>query len=150
MIQKLVAAFLFACLISPMASAEVSDKAVVLAPSDKKINWVKCPLFFTKDCRIGVLNGDPTKPNTDLLFKVGPGAVLPHHRHTSAERMVLLSGELKITYDGQDEVTWKKGEYAYGPPGLGHKGECVDGEGAEPCVLFIAFEGPVDATPITE
>jgi hypothetical protein len=33
--------------------------------------------------------------------------------------------------------------YAYGPAKAVHRGRCVS---AEACVLFIAFEGPVDAT----
>jgi hypothetical protein len=36
----------------------------------------------------------------------------------------------------------KPGTYAYGPPRLSHKAECG---AAGPCVLFIAFESPVDA-----
>jgi len=34
------------------------------------------------------------------------------------------------------------GEYAYGPAKLPHEATCTS---TTPCVLFIAFEGPVDA-----
>lgn len=132
-----------------LATAEdASKKAFIVSPSSEDLNWVPCPGFFSPDCLIGILHGDPAKANTDLLFKVAAGSKLPYHRHTSAERMILLSGVLKITYDGQEEVTWNTGEYAYGPAGLGHKGECVGGADAKECVLFIAFESPVDANPI--
>jgi quercetin dioxygenase-like cupin family protein len=76
-----------------------------------------------------------------VFFKVAPNYVLPHHWHTSAERMVLVSGELHVTYDGQPTTVLKPGMYAYGPAKAPHEGKCQD-RGA--CVLFIAFEGPVD------
>jgi mannose-6-phosphate isomerase-like protein (cupin superfamily) len=71
---------------------------------------------------------------------------LPAHWHTSAERMVLVSGELHVTYDGQDPGFLRPGMYAYGPAKAVHRGRCVSNE---PCVLFIAFEGPVDAISVS-
>jgi quercetin dioxygenase-like cupin family protein len=59
--------------------------------------------------------------------------------------MVLISGELHVTYDGQEPTILKPGMYAYGPSKAVHRGRCVS---AEACVLFIAFEGPVDATAV--
>ena len=55
------------------------------------------------------------------------------------------SGELRVTYDGQEPVTLKPGMYAYGPAKLPHKATCAPGD---PCVLFIAFESAVDAFPV--
>lgn len=89
-----------------------------------------------------VLQGDPAKPNADVVLKVGPGNTLPRHKHTSAERMILLKGTLQVTYDGAAPVTLKPGDYAYGPAGLPHVASC---KSKVPCLLFIAFEGPVDA-----
>ena len=71
-------------------------------------------------------------------------SVIPQHWHTSAERMVLISGELHVTYDGHKTAVLKPGTYAYGPAKLPHKAECKK---AGPCILFIAFESPVDAVP---
>jgi quercetin dioxygenase-like cupin family protein len=79
-----------------------------------------------------------------VFFKVPAGSTIPEHWHTSAERMVLVSGELTVTYQGQAATTLKKGTYAYGPPKVPHKATCAKGE---PCVLFIAFESPLDAVP---
>jgi quercetin dioxygenase-like cupin family protein len=56
--------------------------------------------------------------------------------------MVLVAGELHVTYDGHATAVLKPGTYAYGPPGMPHRAECSE---AGPCVLFIAFESPVDA-----
>ncbi len=89
-----------------------------------------------------VLHGDPVKPNADVLFKVPASSTLPVHWHTSAERMVLIAGELHVTFAGQQPAVLKPGTYAYGPSKRPHGGACVS---ATPCILFIAFEGPVDA-----
>jgi quercetin dioxygenase-like cupin family protein len=96
-------------------------------------------------CGISVLHGDPAQPNADVFFRVPGKARIPSHWHTSAERMVLVEGEMQVTYKGQATTTLKAGSYAYGPAKLEHEATCTsDG----PCVLFIAFEGPVDAHPV--
>ena len=89
-------------------------------------------------------NGDPAKANADVFFKVPANSTLPLHWHASAERMVLVAGELRVTYEGQAEASLKPGTYAYGPAKRPHSGFCAS---AVPCVLFIAFESPVDAMP---
>lgn len=61
--------------------------------------------------------------------------------------MVLVSGELQVTYDGQEPIILKPGAYAYGPAKHPHKGHCAQGD---PCVLFVAFELPIDAVPVDD
>jgi quercetin dioxygenase-like cupin family protein len=111
---------------------------------DSKLKWGPCPPFLPKGCEIAALHGDPAKSNADIFFKVPANSTIPRHWHTSAERMVLVSGELHVTYDGHKTAVLKPGTYAYGPAKLPHKAECKN---AGPCVLFIAFESPVDAVP---
>ncbi|MEQ1639698.1 MAG: cupin domain-containing protein [Novosphingobium sp.] len=106
------------------------------------VTWGGCPPIFPGACSMTVLQGDPAKPNSDVVLKVGPGTTLPRHKHSSAERMILLKGTLQVTYDGAKTATLKPGNYAYGPAGLPHVAVC---KSKVPCVLFIAFEGPVDA-----
>jgi quercetin dioxygenase-like cupin family protein len=97
-------------------------------------------------CNITVLHGDPSKRNVDILFKVpGNNYYIPNHKHSSAERMVLISGELHVTYEGEKTNVMKPGSYAYGPSNKPHLAKCV---GDEPCVIFIAFEEPLDAFPV--
>jgi quercetin dioxygenase-like cupin family protein len=119
------------------------ESALHHTATDPKLSWGGCPEFMPKGCAIAVLHGDPAQPNADVFFKVPAGAEIPRHHHTSAERMVLVSGEMKVTYDGQAPVTLRPGSYAYGPAKAPHSATCA--AGAAPCVLFIAFEGPVDA-----
>ena len=100
------------------------------------------PTDIPQGCEIAVLHGDPAKPNADVFLKVPAKYEIPPHSHTSAERMVLVSGELQVMYRGQTPSMLKPGMYAYGPAGAPHKASC---KSAEACVLFIAFEAPVDA-----
>ena len=137
---------LFFVLISPLTWAQTAapEPALALTFKDTSLKWGPCPAFIPQGCEIAVLHGDPARPNADIFFKVPADFTIPHHWHTSAERIVLVSGELQVTYDGQKPTTLKPGTYAYGPAKLPHKAVCGKGD---PCVLFIAFEGPVDAVP---
>jgi quercetin dioxygenase-like cupin family protein len=56
--------------------------------------------------------------------------------------MILVSGELHVTYEGQKPAVLRAGSYAYGPAKAKHEARCAK---AGPCVLFIAFESPIDA-----
>ena len=134
-------------LVSSFASAEapVTEASVALTADDPGLKWGPCPPFLPKGCAIAVLHGDPAKDNVDVFFKVPGKSTLPLHWHTSAERMVLVAGKLHVTYDGEKEVVLKQGTYAYGPAKKPHSGYCAS---KSPCVLFIAFESPLDATPI--
>ena len=119
---------------SPTAFARVHD--------DASLQWGDCPEFMPAGCAIAVLHGDPAQPGADVFFRVPGGAQIPRHFHSSAERMVLVAGELEVTYDDQSPVTLRAGHYAYGPAQAPHSGRC---RSPQPCVLFIAFDGPVDA-----
>lgn len=127
----------------PLAPA--GDIALVYMASDPAIKWGPCPAFLPRGCGLGVLHGDPAKPNADVLFRVPGRSSIPMHTHTSAERMVLISGVLQVMYEGQNMALLKAGSYAYGPAKVPHKATCMS---TVPCVLFIAFEGPVDAIPV--
>ena len=113
---------------------------------DPRVEWNPCPFdWMPEGCEIAIVQGlDPDGLNADAFFKLPPGSTVPEHYHTSAERMVLLSGVMEVDYEGQDPVRVLPGTYAYGPSGLPHETHCLQ-EGGEDCVLFIAFEEPVDA-----
>ena len=128
---------------------EMRNSKVVSHDEMGSLTWMACPApLDVAGCHITVLHGDPTKPNTDILFKLEPGASVPRHWHTSAERMVMISGEMEVTYDGEETQSFKPGTYAYGPSNKPHIAKCK--EGGDPCVLFIGFEEPVDSFVKTE
>ena len=121
-----------------------SDRPVALAANDAQLQWGPCPPLFPKGCEIAVLHGNPSEPNADVFLKVPANYTIPPHWHTSAERMVLVSGELHVQYDGHSPSVLRPGTYAYGPAKAPHRATCTT-SGA--CVLFIAFESAVDAHP---
>jgi len=123
------------------ATADAPEAPLATAMSDPSLSWGPCPPLFPAGCEIAVLHGNPANPNADVFLKVPANYSIPHHWHTSAERMVLVSGEMHVTYDGHDTAVLTPGMYAYGPATAPHRAECRD---KGPCVLFIAFEGPVD------
>ena len=127
------------------AQAPVPEQSVTWTAEDPSIKWAPCPPFLPPGCGIAVLHGDPSKDNVDVFLKVPAKSVLPPHWHSSAERMVLVAGELHVTYDGQKMAVLRSGTYAYGPAKVPHKGFCASDV---PCVLFIAFESPLDAVPV--
>lgn len=132
-------------LLSPAQAQEpATERALALTMDDAVLKWGPCPPFLPAGCAIAVLHGDPAKANVDVFFKVPAKSTIPLHWHTSAERMVLVGGELHVTYVGQPAAVLRPGSYAYGPAKQPHHGSCVSDV---PCVLFIAFESPLDAVP---
>ncbi|HEY0648928.1 cupin domain-containing protein [Phenylobacterium sp.] len=124
------------------SAAPQGEAPLAIKAADPALKWGPCPAIFPAGCEIAVLHGDPAKPNADVFLRVKGGQRLPAHTHTSAERMVLVTGELRVKYQGAPAATLTPGMYAFGPAGLPHEADCRDGQ---PCTLFIAFEGPVDA-----
>ena len=120
---------------------EPFENSVVVTHTDENLQWGPCPEFMPEGCEIAVLHGNPAENNADIFFKVLANADIPMHTHTSAERMILVSGELEVTYEDEETRILKEGTYAFGPAKKPHKAKCGD----SPCVLFIAFEEPVDA-----
>lgn len=122
--------------------AQEDGNAFVRSVDTEKLEWGDCPEFMPKNCSIAVLRGDPAKPNADIFFKLQGNTNVPVHWHHSPERMVLISGEMEVEYKGQDPKVMEAGTYAYGPAERPHKASCLSDAA---CVLFIAFENPIDA-----
>lgn len=131
---------LVAVAVSPAAWS--GEQAHIARAGDATLEWGPCPDFMPKSCAIAVLHGDPAKRNSDVFFRLQGGTAAPHHWHSSAERMVLVEGHMRVDYDAQEPVDLRPGTYAYGPAEHPHVATCLS---EEPCVLFIAFEEPVDA-----
>ena len=144
--KRVVQIALALALVGGRASAQAPAQELALARSaqDAQLQWGPCPPFMPAGCGLAVLHGDPAKPNADVFLKLPANAAIPEHWHTSAERMVLVAGELSVSYRGQATVVLKPGMYAYGPAKLPHSASCA---GSASCVLFIAFESAVDAVP---
>jgi len=145
--QSCIVALFLLLLTALLAEALAQERAHTWNADDPKLEWAPCPEFMPEGCGIAVLQGDPAEPNADVFFRLAPDTTVPMHWHSSAERMILISGQMQVNYEGQAPVVLTPGTYAYGPADLPHETYC---EAGEECILFIAFEGPVDAMPTEE
>lgn len=147
LVSMLLVSLLSITVLAQESSVTGEELSVLKTIDDTGLEWGPCPPFMPEGCAIAVLHGDPSKVNVDVLFKVEANSDIPNHWHNSPERMILLSGELKVTYEGEKTQTMKIGSYAYGPSKKPHTAKCGnDG----PCIIFIAFENPLDAFEIVE
>ena len=140
--RKFTLTIFASALVFMLSAVQANEPALAYKYDDKRLQWGPCPAFIGEGCQIAVLHGDPAKSNLDIFFKVPSDFAIPHHWHTSAERMTLVSGKMKVTYDNQSSEMLETGMYAYGPSKRPHTAYCEKGD---PCVLFIAFEEPLDA-----
>lgn len=126
------------------SAAEQHERPLAISQAADGLPWVDCPALFPPGCKMAVLHGNPSQPAADIFLRVPSGYTIPAHSHTSAERMILVTGQLEVTYAGHATVSLQRGDYAYGPPKLPHTARC---NGPEACTLFIAFNSAVDALP---
>ena len=124
--------------------SDTLKEPLVYSHNSKDLTWVNCPDFLP--CQIASLNGELGGNNNDVFIKFPSLAEIPFHTHTSTEHMILLEGEFHTTYKGFERVVLKKGDYAFGPADLAHDGYCAS---KEDCVMFVAYETPIDAIPIS-
>jgi mannose-6-phosphate isomerase-like protein (cupin superfamily) len=138
--------FIFLAISLNAQSNNLSDTEISFATTidNKEMKWLPAPDFFP-GCSFTILHGDISKPNLDFFFKIEANTKVVNHIHNSPERMILVSGELEVEYEGEKPVVLKAGSYAYGPAGKPHKAKCLDNG---PCVLFVAMVDPFDAVPI--
>lgn len=136
--------FVVLFLLGIQLNAQTAEMSYAVSADSPTLKWNPAPDFFP-GCTFTILHGDIEKPNLDFLFKVEPDTFIMKHTHTSPERMILISGTMEVTYEGEKTQVLKAGSYAYGPAKKPHTAKCLKGD---PCVLFIAMVDPFDAVPI--
>ena len=125
--------------------AQEADPPISLTPDDPSLEWIPCADFIPDDCQAAILRLGPDGRNSDVLYRIPAGMSLPAHWHTSQERMILISGEFHIDYDGHPPLVMGAGSYAWGPPGVPHTARCAD---RGTCLVFVAFVDPPDGFPV--
>jgi quercetin dioxygenase-like cupin family protein len=123
------------------------NKFTSVDANDSSLQWGECDPILPKGCMATVIQGDPTKPNANLLVKFPPKYSFEPHAHTAAENMILLQGEMTMEYDGAAKTKVKAGTFAYGPAKAAHRGSC---DSDVPCVLYINWDAPVDILPASK
>ena len=99
-----LATALLLALAGPTTLASRTEPALAFATDDPGLAWGPCPAFIPEGCQIAVLHGDPALANADVFFKVPGDFTIPHHWHTSAERMVLVIRDQKLDRDAHKAV----------------------------------------------
>ena len=85
--------------------AAATEAPLARTVSDGTLQWGACPAVFPAGCEMAVLHGDPAKPNADLFLRVPGGYAIPAHTHSSAERIILVTGKLDVKYQGAQPIT---------------------------------------------
>jgi hypothetical protein len=113
----------------PATRATIQKDAVLLAPADAQ--WTDVP--DSGGIRQAVLWGDPATRGYGAFNKWPAGLDVPLHWHTFDHRVVVLSGVLALTLEGQPTREFPAGSYLMVPGRARHAASC--GAGAE-CVFF--------------
>jgi mannose-6-phosphate isomerase-like protein (cupin superfamily) len=141
----LLGLFAVLALATPVEAQEAPEAPILLTPDDPSLEWAPCGDPFPQGCDFAVLRLGPDGWNSDVFYRIQANTALPAHWHTSQERMILISGEFHVDFDGHDPIVMRAGNYAWGPPGVPHTARCAD---RGTCLLFVAFVDPPDGFPV--
>jgi quercetin dioxygenase-like cupin family protein len=132
-------------LLATVTGAQAQDAPLALTPNDPTLEWIPCGEFIPPECQAAILRLGPDGKDSDVLYRIPANMDLPAHWHSSPERMILISGEFHIDYDGHAPLVMRAGSYAWGPPRVPHSARCGN-QGT--CFLFVAFVDPPDGFPV--
>ncbi len=128
---------LFAVLLPSFSLAQIPTGPRAM-PVDK-IEW-KSPGSLPPGAEFHALYEDKTTKAVETLVRFKAGYVLPEHRHTQDEVLVVTKGKLAITMNGEETVL-SPGAYAVIPGGTPHSFK-VKGMGR--CEFVVTMSGPFD------
>ena len=120
------------------AKAASGGKAVLMAASDLK--WVEPP-GSPPGVKMAVLWGDPSKSAHGAMHNFPGGFAAPLHFHSAGHHVVVVSGTLLLTPEGEMEKTLPAGSYFSFTGKKKHVTKCAAGAD---CVLFIDCGGAWD------
>lgn len=113
-------------------------KAVLWAADELK--WID-PAGAPPGVKMAVLWGDPAKGPHGAMHRFPAGFSAPLHHHTAGHHVVVVSGTLLLTPEGEAEKKLGPGSYFSLTGKKQHVTKCD--AGAE-CVLFVDCGGPWD------
>lgn len=122
---KIGAVAIAAAMVTGVSASAQDHAGMVLMPNASSIQWHANPPGLPKGTEIAVLAGDPAKPGPFVLrVKFQANAMVPPHRHATAENLTILSGDL---YHGMGETLDKAhgdrletGGFVFLPPMMPH------------------------------
>jgi hypothetical protein len=87
--------------------------------------------------------GDPRTGPSTWVLKAPPGCVVPWHRHTAQEQLMVVAGDVRGEMTDHPPTLLQAGGFASMPGGMAHQFTC---QGAVACVMFVTFDGAYDIT----
>ncbi len=110
------------------------------------VKWTDLDPTGFPGIKIADVWGDHTKGAYGAFLKFPAGFVSPLHTHTSAIKIVVVSGTYIQTPEGKAEERLGPGSYAFQPNGnYKHISAC---DKASECELFIQSSGKFDLKPV--
>jgi quercetin dioxygenase-like cupin family protein len=105
-------------------SIQASDQHHTVVPADE-VKWGPAPPSLPPGAQAAVLLGSPAKPGPFVLrLKFPAGFVVPPHRHSQDEFVIILSGKMTITAGEKvDRAALKAlapGSFFHLPAGMAH------------------------------
>jgi beta-alanine degradation protein BauB len=152
-ILAFVASFVLAAAVLAQAPGVAKGKSAPKAGAGTPIfipsgdlKWADLDPTGAPGVKIADVWGDHTKGAYGAFLKFPPGFVAPLHTHTSAIKIVVMSGTYMQTPEGKAEERLGPGSYAFQPGGnYKHISAC---DKASECELFIQSTGKFDLLPV--
>src|SRR5437762_592765 len=87
--------------------------------------WKDGPPTLPKGTKVAVLEGDPKAPGIfTMRLRVPAGSVVEPHTHPRAERVTILSGEVRVgfgdTFERKGMTAFHPGDFYVNPPESHH------------------------------
>lgn len=88
-----------------------------------------------------VVTGNPSTGASTVILKAPPGCLVPWHRHTAQEQLMVVSGDVLAEMTGQPPTLLGAGGFAVMAGNMAHQFTC---QGRDACVMFVIFDGAYD------
>jgi quercetin dioxygenase-like cupin family protein len=109
------------CLPVSLLAQDTSGMTFAAAKTSTFSNLPGLPVCMT----VAVQHGDPSKGSAALMLKFAPGCVVPWHRHTAGEQLILMSGKGSAQMKDGQSANMGPGDYAYLPAKSVHQFKAV-------------------------
>lgn len=90
---------------------------------------------------IAPLHGDMAKGPSTLMVRMRSGCMVPYHRHTPSEELVVLQGAPLAQMRGERPEMLKVGSYSQLPSGHIHRFRCTS---KIDCLIFVVADAAFD------
>jgi quercetin dioxygenase-like cupin family protein len=85
--------------------------------------------------------GDPATGASTWILKAPPGCVVPWHRHTAEEQLIIISGAVLAEMSDHPPTRLGPGGFAVMGSQMPHQFSC---RGKSPCLMMVSFDRAYD------